>query len=509
MQVLTTVSLSIVAGLAASAFAVPPRIEISEDGRQRVEVEPSDTDEQGWSIEMVVPIDTTADWSLLLRRQVGAVRIADLNNDGKNDLFVGCYISNSSPPYLDWHDMIFYNTGDPNAPLPASPSWISADQVHTGDAQIGDINGDGFLDVVAITGGTAFSPPRIYFGSATGPSTSPGWISSPPQSGWATGGLLFDVDGDGDLDLFTTNQGIAGIQPSDAWRPMYVHYNLGNGLETTPSWRSAEISIQNTGAAIDYDGDGDLDVAVSKWVNFYTAIYRNDGDSLEPTPIWTTVDDGADRGVAVADVDQNGEPDVGFGLDIGGTHVHTNVGGVLTDTYASDPPFDSHQEIALVDINHDNYPELVEVHFGDGRTHIYMNNAGSLSVLPGWTFDATEVGNAIALGDLNGDGWVDLAVGYSGNTSVRVFLATPQTIPCEPDLSGSSDPNNAAYGVPDGVVDASDFFYYLDQFAAGNVAVADLSGTSDPNDPGYGEPDGVLDASDFFYYLDQFAAGCP
>ncbi|MBX3364416.1 MAG: hypothetical protein KF866_06590 [Phycisphaeraceae bacterium] len=81
--------------------------------------------------------------------------------------------------------------------------------------------------------------------------------------------------------------------------------------------------------------------------------------------------------------------------------------------------------------------------------------------------------------------------------------------PCQADLSGSSDPNDPAYGVPDGQVDASDFFYFLDQFVAGNLAVADLSGSSDPNDPGYGVPDGVIDASDFFYFLDIFVAGCP
>ncbi len=80
---------------------------------------------------------------------------------------------------------------------------------------------------------------------------------------------------------------------------------------------------------------------------------------------------------------------------------------------------------------------------------------------------------------------------------------------CPADLSGSSDPNDPAYGVADGLLDGSDFFYYLDQFVSGNIALADLSGAADPNDPSYGVPDGVLDGSDFFYYLDQFVAGCP
>ncbi|MCW5754914.1 MAG: hypothetical protein KIT24_09440 [Phycisphaeraceae bacterium] len=80
---------------------------------------------------------------------------------------------------------------------------------------------------------------------------------------------------------------------------------------------------------------------------------------------------------------------------------------------------------------------------------------------------------------------------------------------CLADLSGSTNPDDPDYGIPDGIVDASDFFYYLDQFVAGNVAVADLTGASDPNDPDYGIPDGIVDASDFFYYLDIFVAGCP
>jgi hypothetical protein len=79
---------------------------------------------------------------------------------------------------------------------------------------------------------------------------------------------------------------------------------------------------------------------------------------------------------------------------------------------------------------------------------------------------------------------------------------------CPGDLSGASDPNDPAYGVPDGVVDGSDFFFYLDQFVAGNVMAADLTGSSDPNDPSYGVPDGVIDGADFFVYLDLFVLGC-
>ncbi len=112
--------------------------------------------------------------------------------------------------------------------------------------------------------------------------------------------------------------------------------------------------------------------------------------------------------------------------------------------------------------------------------------------------------------DLNGGEVFKIVPRTAGPDADNDGIPDSCEIPCsEADLSGSSDPNDAAYGVPDQMIDSADFFYYLDQFVAGNLAVADLSGSTDPNDPAYGVPDGNLDASDFFYYLDVFVTGCP
>ncbi len=129
-------------------------------------------------------------------------------------------------------------------------------------------------------------------------------------------------------------------------------------------------------------------------------------------------------------------------------------------------------------------------------------NLGAYSPAPGEAFRIIE-----CTGRVGEFGTEDLPTGMSvqyGPDFVQIVASS-----CPADLSGSSDPNDPAYGVPDGGVDSSDFFYYLDQFVAGNVPVADLSGSTDPNDAAYGVPDGALDASDFFYYLDLFVAGCP
>lgn len=63
------------------------------------------------------------------------------------------------------------------------------------------------------------------------------------------------------------------------------------------------------------------------------------------------------------------------------------------------------------------------------------------------------------------------------------FLAIMRE-PCPADITGN------------GVVDADDFFAYLDLFAAGDPR-ADLDGN------------GVIDSADFFLYLDFFVLGCP
>jgi hypothetical protein len=79
---------------------------------------------------------------------------------------------------------------------------------------------------------------------------------------------------------------------------------------------------------------------------------------------------------------------------------------------------------------------------------------------------------------------------------------------CEPDLTTGAIAGQSGYGEPNGILNNDDFFYYLAQFAAGNLAEADLTTGAIAGQPGYGVPNGVLNNDDFFYYLALFAAGC-
>jgi hypothetical protein len=209
-------------------------------------------------------------------------------------------------------------------------------------------------------------------------------------------------------------------------------------------------------------------MAVSKWANFQTGIYKNAAGTPQANPIWTTGATTTDRGVAWADVDNNGWPDLALGKNP--TQLWSNNSGVLAVTWTATAPFFGHQELRFFDVDRDGDQDLAEIHFGDGRTHIYLNNNGVLSSTPSWTYDNTVVGNTFAFGDINGDCMPDIAIGYSGDVSLLVFYNRI----CRLDVTRDGEVNNDdllgvinAWGSPsvlhdiapgcgDGIVDIDD-----------------------------------------------------
>jgi len=466
---LTAITLTSSCGYAQSAY------EISADGHHLAPInqyEPthSHTTRRGVG---AVPFLLVPDQTVELRRQIGGLKIADIDNDGHNDLVAVCYQSNSFPPYKDWHDMIFFGDG---AGINTAPGWISDLQTHTGDVQVGDIDNNGYQDIVTIHGGLRRDSVRVYFGSASGTPTAPGYTSNTLNSTWATAGVLADMDQDNDLDLVTTNQ---GVSPNPN-RPILMFDNTGSTLTTASTWQSSDESIQNGIAAQDITGDGYPDLAVAKWVNHDSGLYLNTTGTPETTQSATASKSDTDKGVAFTDLQGDGTIDIAFGGDP--TRVYEWTEDTLNPVYASNPPFAGPQEIMFIDVDQDGDDDLAEIHFSDGRAHIYLNRDGTLDTKPTWTFDASEVGTAMAFGDLNGDSRPDLALGYSGNTCIRIFFA--QAPACPADLTN------------DGELDFFDVSAFLDAFAAQEPA-ADYTS------------DGEYDFFDVSAFLDHFAVGCP
>ncbi len=420
-----------------------------------------------------VPFGITPDQQVDIRRQIGGLKVVDIDGDGHNDLVAVCYISNSFPPYDSAKDMIFFGNG---AGIDTTPGWLANDDTHTGDVQIGDLNNDGYPDIVTIHGGLRRDSVRAYFNTGSSVPTAPGYVSNTSATNWGTAGVLADMDQDGDLDLVTTNQGVA----PNPDRPVLMFDNTGSTLTTTSVWQSADPGIQNGIDARDITGDGYPELAVAKWVNFNSAIYYNTTGTPDTIPLVQVPTSDTDRGALFCDIDNDGISEIAIGGDP--SRIYDNVHGALLERYASNPPFAGPQEIGMYDVDSDGDEDFVEVHFSDGRTHIYLNRDGVIDTEPTWTFDASEVGTAIAFGDLNSDGLDDLAIGYSGDTCVRIFYSQLQ--PCPADLTG------------DGILDFFDVSAFLNAYNAMDPA-ADFDGN------------GVYDFFDVSAFLNAYNAGCP
>jgi len=147
--------------------------------------------------------------------------------------------------------------------------------------------------------------------------------------------------------------------------------------------------------------------------------------------------------------------------------------------------------IPLADLGNPDMSAGVKVIvFVNGQFHDFVSNQ-MIGGLPALSDNQGEP-RFIDLSTLAGDQFATATGGGNG---------------CPADLTGSADPNNPNFGVPDGIVDANDFFFYLGLFGAGDLA-ADLTGSIDPNSPNFGVPDGTIDATDFFFYLGLFAGPC-
>ncbi len=308
-------------------------------------------------------------------------------------------------------------------PLEPVPSWESQPGFYSTGGGVADFTGDGRPDLAVANGNDMASQTNhLYFYGDTLLNPVPGWISADARySGHLAIG---DVNNDGWPDL-----AVANYSEAYSWQPQYstVYLNLGGTLDPEPAWQPQDAFISFSCALGDFDLDGDLDLAFACGESYSSQpdvqrLYRNltvEGDTglFTAEPVWTSLDSYYGYDVAFADVNNDGWPDLVFGCDHQPNLVFLNQGGTFPEepSWQSDDAWGTLQ-VDLADVNRDGFVDLVVADNaqtgGLSRFRLYLNQNGTLQTFPAWTSGENRTyGSTVAFGDVNADGWLDLAAG--------------------------------------------------------------------------------------------------
>jgi hypothetical protein len=243
-----------------------------------------------------------------------AVSYADFDLDGDIDVFMsaGDGSQNTTPAEL------YLNDGANNFTLDTSLfNGASPGLVHPRKALTGDFNGDGKMDVFVIGHGYD-QPPFPGEAPYVMLSTSNGFVMGTGLEsliGFHHGGASADIDADGDLDIFLTDQSTPYFLINDG---------LGNFTKDTSRLSGLSRSSFFTAELVDVDKDGYVDLLAGghEHEGFPTRILWGDSTGSYSTGKSTTLPSVGGYGTMVdadfADIDLDGDKDVVLNRTSGG-----------------------------------------------------------------------------------------------------------------------------------------------------------------------------------------------
>jgi hypothetical protein len=334
----------------------------------------------------------------------------DVNGDGYDDLVTSGQVKHR--PGGRWYRFDAVGYGSPRGVVPAKGTSLArcvpgiTTRYGVRPRVRGDFDRDGFADLVMAAGRRQ----RIVWGGPNGP------VSSTPLPGFAAEDVG-DVDGDGMLDLVTVEYGGTGNDPEvDEARVLYGPISRSGGAA-----RTTRVDVSQGGwvppadaVAGDFDGDGRTDLAV--FGRFFEEDARFEDENAPDVDAvrWFR---GTRTGLRPAGA--VGALTRGMGLDLGPSRQGASGdldGDGYDDLIVPVPARTGGPEAGAVTVVYGG-PDG----FGRAATYLDQNTPG----VPGTGESGDHFGDLLAVGDVDADGCDDLAVTATGENrfegSVTLF----------------------------------------------------------------------------------------
>jgi hypothetical protein len=254
-----------------------------------------------YEIQMLLPYE--------LSRQGPPLAVADVNRDGREDVFIGGGAGAAGKLFLQRADGRFAESvqGQP---------WAADKDFDDWGAAFIDANGDSLPDLYVASCGYQLTPvsrflqDRLYINRGNGRFVRD-LQALPPMPACTASIAVGDFTGDGRPDLFVGGRLAPRNYPFPA--RSYLLRNDGGRFTDVTAEVAPELAQPHgmiTAALwMDYDGDGRLDlVTAGEWMGL--EFYRNDGKRLQPQSVGLPASRGWWWSLATGDFNGDGRPDL-------------------------------------------------------------------------------------------------------------------------------------------------------------------------------------------------------
>lgn len=338
-----------------------------------------------------------------------SVALGDLDGDGDLDAVLG-----SLQPLVGWGaapNRLYQNDGR-GLFADVSANYLLQNPDRGAHVVLADLDGDQDLDAFLANNDAC----RVLLSAAPGYLVE--WANLPPHPTYATGAVHGDIDGDGDLDV------IVSYDPCPPNAAPYVLFRNGGSLrfdvEPLPVMLRPGNRRAPPMALFDLEGDGDLDLYLGEGDGH--RLLRNDGRGGLTTALLAIQPPLQQAAAALlpTDFDGDGDTDLLISHDLEGYSTLLFNDGRGTLRNAAQSSFGTNgslsTDLALGDLDGDGFcdavtssacvPQMLYFHRNDGTGD--LETAGFFATLP----NGVSVSD-LALADIDGDGDLDLYVALS------------------------------------------------------------------------------------------------